>query len=113
MEYQSPAPTARQVSVSEASRELCISPETVRRRIKSGRLQGERSIRPQGAMWLVTLPVTIPRGVLPVIPVTTPHDAVDQEPDQESDHATPETTSNEACYPSPPVTELAALVATV
>jgi hypothetical protein len=110
MEYLSPAPTTRQVSVSEASRELSISPETVRRWIKSGRLQAERAIRPQGAMWLVTLPVTSPRGVLPV---TTPHDTVAQESDHESDHATTTATSNEALYPSPPVAELAALTTTV
>jgi molybdenum-dependent DNA-binding transcriptional regulator ModE len=113
MEYQSPGPTTRQVSVSQASRDLGISPETVRRWIKSGRLQGERAIRPQGAMWLVTLPATTPRDVLPATAVTTPHKAVDQEPDQESDHATIEATSNEALHPSPAGTELIALVATV
>ncbi len=95
MEYQSPAVTTRQVSVSEASRELGISPETVRRWIKSGRLQAERAIRPQGAVWLVALPVTPPCGVPPVAPVTAPHEGADQEPA----HAP----SAEACDPSPPV----------
>lgn len=95
MEHQSPAVTIRQVSVSEASRELNISPETVRRRIKAGRLQAERAIRPQGAVWLVTLPVTSPCGVPSVAPVTTPQCGADQEPT----HAP----SAEACDPSPPV----------
>jgi excisionase family DNA binding protein len=96
MNYPSPAPTTRQVSVSEASRELNVSPETVRRWIKSGRLSAERAIRPQGAVWLVALPVTPPGDVAPVIPVTTPH----EDADQEQEHAP----LDGALHPSPPVT---------
>jgi len=65
-----PPVTTRQVSVAEAARELGISPETVRRWIKSGRLEARRAIRPQGTVWEVNLPVTTPRGVPPVIAVT-------------------------------------------
>src|ERR687886_255278 len=117
MEYQSPGPTTRQVSVSEASRELNKSPEAVRRWIKSGRLQAERVIRPQGTVWLVTLPATPACGVLPVTPVTTPHTVPAGGPSQESEHATSSDASNEALDPSPtpvmPVTALSALTATV
>jgi len=105
MEYPLPPVTTRQVSVSEASRELGISPETVRRWIKSGRLQADRAIRPQGTVWLITLPVTTPRGVLPVTAVSTPHAVEGQEPDQDSVHDRTSIPSNEACYPSPPVTD--------
>jgi len=123
MEHPSPDPTTRQVSVSEASRELNVSPETVRRWIKSGRLSADRAIRPQGAVWLVTLPATQSSGVLPVMPVTTPHGEGDQEsehaPSDGASHPSPAITSvtdttSESADPSPrPMPEMAALAATV
>src|SRR3954462_14489785 len=85
--------TPRQVSVAEAPRELRISPETVRRRIRSGQIEAHRAIRPQGTMWEVTLPLATPRGVPPVAPVTGPSEASPSE----SAHATPD----EAWHPSP------------
>ena len=117
MEYPSPGHATRQVSVSEASRELNKSPETVRRWIKSGRLQAERVIRPQGTVWLVTLPATSPRGVGAVTPVTTPHATFTDGSVQESEHAASPVPSPEALQPSPtpatPVNGLLALAATV
>jgi hypothetical protein len=117
MEYQSPGHTTRQVSVSEASRELGKSPETVRRWIKSGRLQAERVIRPQGTGWLVTLPATPACDVGPVMPVTTPQEASSARAHQESGYASTSITSNEALHPSStpvtPVIELSSLAATV
>jgi excisionase family DNA binding protein len=102
-------PTTRQVSVAEAARELGISPETVRRWIKSGRLDARRAIRPQGTVWEVSLPVTTPRGVPPVTPVTGHSEASLSEPG----HATPD----EAWHPSPPLAhhtaDAAALVASI
>jgi transposase-like protein len=102
METRSRLVTPRQVSVSEASRELGVSPETVRRWIKTGRLQGRRSIRPQGTVWSVTLPVITPRGVPPVTPV-------DDASDREQAHAS----SGEAWDPSPPVSGQVTIMATV
>lgn len=96
MEGPDPAATTRWVSVSEAARELGISPETVRRWIKTGRLRAERAIRPQGTVWRVMLPVAIPRGVPPVIPVTGHTEAFSQE----AQHAS----LGGAWYPSAPVT---------
>jgi transposase-like protein len=90
-----PPVTTRQVSVAEAARELGISPETVRRWIKLGRLEARRAIRPQGAVWQVSLPVTTPRGVPPVRPVTGHSEASRSEPE----HTIPA----EAWHPSPPL----------
>jgi excisionase family DNA binding protein len=90
-----PPVTTRQVSVAEAARELGISTEMVRRWIKSGRLEARRTIRAQGTVWEVSLPVTVPRGVPPVTPVTGHSEAFPSEPGQ----ATPD----EAWYPSSPV----------
>jgi len=123
MEHPSPDPTTRQVSVSEASRELNVSPETVRRWIKSGRLSADRAIRPQGAVWLVTLPVTTSSDVPPVTPVTMPHEDADQEsehaPSDGASHPSPSVapvvgTTSEPVDPSPrPTPEVVALAATV
>lgn len=92
MEHATPRHTTRQVSVSEAARELGVSTETVRRRIKSGDLQAERSIRPQGAVWLVTLPDSTPRGVPPVTGHSTPQDASLVASDQEKARHTSQAT---------------------
>ncbi len=45
------------VSISEAARTLGVSPQTVRRRIKSGELTAERQMRPQGLVYRVSLPI--------------------------------------------------------
>lgn len=101
MEHPSPGHTTRQVSVSEAARELGVSAETVRRHIKSGRLQAERAIRPQGVMWLVTLPVTTSRGVAPVTPHTTPKTPHDEGSDQEQAPHIQHPAPDVALHPSP------------
>lgn len=44
------------VSVDDAARELGVSPSTIRRWVKSGRLTSERVSRPQGYVVLVQLP---------------------------------------------------------
>src|SRR3954470_11296414 len=93
MEHATPPVTTRHVSVAEAARELGISPETVRRRIKAGQLEASRAIRPQGTVWEVSLPLTTSRGVAPVTPVTGHSEASPSEPEQ----ATPD----EAWHPSP------------
>jgi hypothetical protein len=95
MEHAVPPVTTRQVSVVEAARELGISPETVRRRIKAGQIEARRTIRPQGTVWEVDLPVTTSHGVPPVIAVTGSGEASRSEPA----HASPD----EAWHPSPPL----------
>jgi hypothetical protein len=93
MEHATPPVTTRHVSVAEAARELGISPETVRRRIKAGEIEARRAIRPQGTVWEVSLPLITPRGVPPVAPVAGPGEASLSKPE----HATPA----EASHPSP------------
>lgn len=44
------------VSVAEAARILNLSESTVRRLVKSGRLEAEQVQRPQGHVWLVKVP---------------------------------------------------------
>src|SRR3954468_4684809 len=106
MQHATPPVTTRQVSVAEAARELGISPETVRRWIKSGRLQAERSIRPQGTVWEVSLPPTTPRGVPPLAPATDHSEASPSEPAHAS--------ADVAWHPSPPVADhTAPLVASI
>jgi hypothetical protein len=117
MERPSPDHTTRQVSVTEASRELGVSAETVRRWIKSGRLQAERAIRPQGAVWVVSLPVTTPRGVAPVTvdaTLQTPHDeGSDQEPAPHIQHPTPDVASHPSSDPTPHYTSDPHLTASI
>lgn len=109
MQHATPPVTTRQVSVTEAARELGISTETVRRRIKSGDLPAERAIRPQGTVWLVSLPLTTPRGVPPV----TGHGGHTEASLSKPEHATPA----EAWQATPPVTgrmtDAAPLVASI
>jgi excisionase family DNA binding protein len=45
------------VTVAEAAERLGVSVVTIRRMIKSGRLEAERVHRPQGSAYLVTLPM--------------------------------------------------------
>jgi len=44
------------VTINEAAKRLGVSPDTVRRRLKRGDLQGEREKTPQGFVWRIILP---------------------------------------------------------
>ena len=44
------------VRVAEAARRLCVSEDTVKRRLHKGELLGYRQTRPQGFTWLIELP---------------------------------------------------------
>ena len=44
------------VTVGEAAGRLKVSTQTVKRRLKSGSLQGEQKDTPQGYIWLVNIP---------------------------------------------------------
>ena len=44
------------VRVAEAARRLCVSEDTVKRRLHKGELLGYRQPRPQGFTWLIELP---------------------------------------------------------
>ena len=48
------------VTVSEASRQLGVNADTVRRRIRRGELGGRQEPRPQGFAWMVELPDLYP-----------------------------------------------------
>jgi excisionase family DNA binding protein len=48
--------TFQRVGVAEAARRLGVSVSSVRRMIRSGRLESQRVLRPQGSVLLVTLP---------------------------------------------------------
>src|SRR5215218_684924 len=47
---------AERVSIKEAAERLGVSQDTMRRRLKSGELAGEREKTPQGFVWRVELP---------------------------------------------------------
>jgi excisionase family DNA binding protein len=49
----------RTVSVTEAARLLGVTEKTVRQRLRTGELRGERTERPQGHVWRVVLDQTI------------------------------------------------------
>jgi hypothetical protein len=49
-------PATRLVGIAEASAALGISQSVIRRRLKDGRLRGERRHTPQGHVWLVHVP---------------------------------------------------------
>jgi len=48
------------VPIREAALRLGVSPDTVRRRMKTGELHGEKQPTPQGFVWLVELPADVP-----------------------------------------------------
>jgi excisionase family DNA binding protein len=48
--------TFQRVSVAEAAKILGVSPSTVRRLVKAGKLVGESVLRPQGSAYVVRLP---------------------------------------------------------
>jgi excisionase family DNA binding protein len=49
----------RTVSVTEAARLLGVTEKTVRQRLRTGELRGERTERPQGHVWRVVLDQTV------------------------------------------------------
>jgi len=51
--------TFQRVSIAEAARTLGVSPSTVRRMVKAGRLVGESVLRPQGSAYVVRLPLDV------------------------------------------------------
>ncbi len=51
-----PASMTERVPIKEAAARLGVSTDTVRRRLKSGELAGERQPAPRGFVWLVELP---------------------------------------------------------
>ena len=51
------AATWQRVTVAEAAIALGVSTATVRRMVRRGQLEGERVQRPQGIVYVVTLPV--------------------------------------------------------
>ena len=53
------------VSIAEAARQLGVSPDTVKRRIRAGELVALREPRPQGFRWLVELGDGVAAGVPP------------------------------------------------
>ena len=65
--------TFQRVTVAEAATILGVSPATVRRMVKAGRLTGERVIRPQGSAFVVLLPEDA--SVTPGGASATQHDA--------------------------------------
>jgi hypothetical protein len=54
--------TFQRVSVAEAARRLGLSVATVRRRIRTGELEAETVIRPQGTAFMVRLPLDASAG---------------------------------------------------
>jgi len=52
--------TSERVSIKEAAERLGVSADTIRRRLKSGELAGEREKTPQGFVWRVELPQDAP-----------------------------------------------------
>jgi len=65
------------VPISVAAARFGVSTDTIRRRIKAGKLTGERVPTPQGHRWVVALPVTLepPPGSEPVPPGDVAGDA--------------------------------------
>lgn len=53
------------VTIKAAAERLGVSPDTVRRRLRSGDLQGEKRGEPQGATWYVELPDDAPPAPVP------------------------------------------------
>ena len=51
---------AQPVTIQEAARQLSVSADTVRRRIRKGALKAFQDQRPQGYQWLVELPAVDP-----------------------------------------------------
>jgi uncharacterized protein YlxW (UPF0749 family) len=72
------------VPVIEAARFLGVSEETIKRRIRRGELNGQQQPRPQGYVWMVDIPVDIPKEVLAS---TSQHDTTTTH-DDDTDHNT-------------------------
>ena len=60
---QQPSPSYREsyqaATVADAARILGVSESTVRRLVRTGKLEAERVERPQGHAWLVKVPVAV------------------------------------------------------
>jgi transposase-like protein len=50
----------QQATISEAARRLGVSPDTVRRYIRQGKLAAAKQPSPRGLVWLVDLPDDVP-----------------------------------------------------
>ncbi len=71
------------VPIREAAGRLGVSPDTIRRRLKSGELTGQKEQIPQGFTWLVEVPFTIEPPPRPdASPEPSPAPAADLAPDQ-------------------------------
>mgnify|MGYP000538825339 CR=1 FL=1 len=69
---------AERVSISEAAERLGVSVDTIRRRLKSGELTGEKVKSPQGFAWRVDLPVdAAPASDTPAMSSAPAADAVE------------------------------------
>ncbi len=71
------------VPIREAAARLGVSPDTIRRRLKSGELAGHREQTPQGFTWLVEVPFTIEPPPRPDVPLEAPQAPPAAAPDQE------------------------------
>ncbi len=60
------------VTIKEAAGRLGVSPDTIRRRLKSGELTGQKEQTPQGFTWLVEVPFTIEPPPRPDTPSEPP-----------------------------------------
>ena len=58
------------VDISGAARHLGVSTETVRRRLRTGTLSGEKEKTAQGFRWVVNIPDTPPNNTPPLGEVT-------------------------------------------
>jgi hypothetical protein len=68
------------VTVPEAATRLGIAPQTVKRRLKCGKLRGRQETTPQGFVWLVDIPDIPnyhPGGIANGIPLGISHSDVD------------------------------------
>ncbi len=71
------------VPIREAAARIGVSADTIRRRLKSGELAGQKERTPQGFTWLVEVPFTIEPPPRPdASPEPSPAPAADLAPDQ-------------------------------
>ncbi|MDP9354403.1 MAG: hypothetical protein M3R02_03830 [Chloroflexota bacterium] len=69
--------------IKAAAGRLGVSPDTIRRRLKSGELAGQKEQTPQGFTWLVEVPYTIEPPPRPdASPEPPPAPPADSAPDQ-------------------------------
>lgn len=63
------------VTLAEAATRLGVSEQTIRRRLKTGELQGEREVTAQGYRWWVSVPESVKGQDRPNVPTSTGVDA--------------------------------------